>query len=121
MTRKNSTTMFNELLLACMTKPAPILHLLEWRCAKLIEAEVDSKLSAVKWERTGSRSDYRNSYRARKWDTRMWTMYLLIPKLRNGGYVPFFLALRKRNEVALIQVVREAYINGVSISRGKAC
>lgn len=41
-------------------------------------------------------------------------MYLLVPKLRNGDYVPFFLAARKRSEAALIQVVREAYIHGVS-------
>lgn len=41
-------------------------------------------------------------------------MYLLVLKLRNGGYVPFFLAARKRSEAALIQVVREVYIHGVS-------
>lgn len=44
----------------------------------------------------------------------MGTMYLLVPKLRNGGYIPFFLTARKRSEAALIQVVREAYIHGVS-------
>lgn len=44
----------------------------------------------------------------------MGTMYLLVLKLRNGGYVPFFLAARKRSEAALIQVVREVYIHGVS-------
>lgn len=59
MTRKNSTTMFNELLLECMTKPDPMLHLLEWLCAQLMETEVGSKLGAGKWERTGSRSGYR--------------------------------------------------------------
>ena len=114
MTRKNSTTMFNELLLECMTKPDHMLHLLEWLCAQLMETEVGSKLGAGKGERTGSRSGYRSGYRVRKWDTRMGTMYLLVPKLRNGGYIPFFLTARKRSEAALIQVVREAYIHGVS-------
>lgn len=114
MTRKNSTTMLNELLLECMTKPDPMLHLLEWLCAQLMETEVDSKLGAGKGERTESRSGYRSGYRVRKWDTRMGTMYLLVPKLRNGGYIPFFLTARKRSEAALIQVVREAYIHGVS-------
>ena len=106
--------MFNDLLLECITKPDPMLHLLEWLCAQLMEAEVDSKLGAGKGERTGSRSGYRSGYRVRKWNTRMGTMYLLIPKLRNGGYVPFFLTLRKRSEAALIQVIQEAYIQGVS-------
>lgn len=116
MTRKNSTT-FNDLLLECLTKSDPMLHLLEWLCKQLMETEVDSKLGAGKGERTGSRSGYRSGYRVRKWDTRMGTMYLLIPKLRNGGYVPFFLTARKRSEAALIQVVREAYIHGVSTRR----
>jgi transposase-like protein len=41
-------------------------------------------------------------------------LYLLVPKLRQGGYVPFFVAEKKRSEQALIQVVQEAFINGVS-------
>ena len=114
MTHKNSTTMFNDLLLECLTKPDPMLHLLEWLCKQLMEAEVDSKLGAGKSERTESRSGYRSGYRVRKWNTRIGTMYLLIPKLRNGGYIPFFLTARKRSEAAMIQVVREAYIHGVS-------
>ena len=117
MTRKNFTTMFSDLLLECMAKPDPMLHLLEWLCTQLMETEVDSKLGAGKGERTGSRSGYRSGYRVRKWDTRMGTMYLLIPKLRNGGYVPFFLTARKRSEAALVQVVQEAYIHGVSTRR----
>jgi transposase-like protein len=42
------------------------------------------------------------------------TFYLLVPKLRNGGYVPFFLQEKKRSETALISMIQEAYINGVS-------
>ena len=41
-------------------------------------------------------------------------MYLLVPKLRKGGYIPFFVTERKRSEAALIEVVQEAYINGLS-------
>lgn len=47
----------------------------------------------------------------------MGTMYLLIPKIRSGGYVPLFLTSRKRSEAALIQVVQEVYIQGVSASK----
>ena len=39
-----------------------------------------------------------------------WYSYLMIPKLRNNGYIPFFITERKRSEAALIQVVQEAFI-----------
>jgi transposase-like protein len=44
----------------------------------------------------------------------MGTMYLLVPKLRKGGYIPFFVLERKPSEEALIKMVQEAFINGVS-------
>lgn len=50
----------------------------------------------------------------RRFNTRMGTLYLMVPKPRSGGYVPFFVVGRKRSEQALIQRVQEAFINGVS-------
>jgi len=50
----------------------------------------------------------------RRFDTRMGTMYLMVPKLRNGGYIPFFVEAKKRSEAALMNVIQEAYVNGVS-------
>jgi len=47
-------------------------------------------------------------------DTRLGSLYLFIPKVRQGGYVPFFITQRKRSEAALIALVQEAFINGVS-------
>ena len=44
----------------------------------------------------------------------MGTVYLLVPKVRKGGYVPFFVTARKRSETALMSVIQEAYVNGVS-------
>ena len=44
----------------------------------------------------------------------MGTMYLMVPKVRHGGYIPFFVTERKRSEAALIQVVQEAFVQGVS-------
>ena len=44
----------------------------------------------------------------------MGTLYLLVPKVRNGGYIPFFVPRRKRSEAALMQVVQEAFVQGVS-------
>ena len=43
-------------------------------------------------------------------DTRMGTMYLMVPKVRQGGYIPFFVTERKRSEAALIQVVQESFL-----------
>ena len=111
--RKNSTDL-TELLLKCMAEPDPMLSMLEWLCAQLMEAEVSGLVGAEKNAHNPSRSDYRCGYRPRRLDTYMGTMYLMIPKLRSRGYVPFFVTERKRSEAALIQVVQEAFIQGVS-------
>jgi len=50
----------------------------------------------------------------RRVDTRLGTIYLFIPKLRRGGYIPFFLTQKKRSEAALMALIQEAFINGVS-------
>ena len=114
MDRKKNNTNLTELLLQCVTQPDPMLSMLEWLCTQLMEAEVDQQLGAEKSERTDSRSGYRSGYRPRRLDTCMGTMYLMVPKVRQGGYIPFFVTERKRSEAALIQVVQEAFIQGVS-------
>jgi transposase-like protein len=103
-----------KVLLQFITEEDPMLAMLKWLCEQLMEAEVSAKLNASKSERTPERSGYRSGYRVRRFDTRMGTMYLVVPKIRNGGYVPFFVTERKRSEVALMNVIHEAYINGVS-------
>lgn len=114
MARKNHTTNLTELLLQCMAQPDPMLSMLGWLCSQLMEAEVSQQLGAEKSERSGSRNGYRCGYRPRRLDTRMGTMYLMVPKVRQGGHIPFFVTERKRNEAALIQVVQEAFVQGVS-------
>ena len=110
MARKNHTTNLTELLLQCMVQPDPMLSMLEWLCSAFMEAEASQQLGAEKSERFGSRSGYRCGYRPRRLDTRMGTMYLMVPKVRQGGYIPFFVTERKRSEAALIQVVQEAFV-----------
>ena len=110
MAQKNHTTNLTELLLQCVAQPDPMLSMLEWLCSQLMEAEVSQQLGAEKSERAESRSGYRCGYRPRRLDTRMGTMYLMVPKVRQGGYIPFF----KRSEAALIEVVQEAFVQGVS-------
>jgi transposase-like protein len=41
-------------------------------------------------------------------------MYLTIPKLRKGGYIPFFVTAKKRSEQALMQIIQEAWVSGIS-------
>ena len=114
MAQKNGNTNLTELLLECMAQPDPMLSMLEWLCKQLMEAEVTEAIGAEKSERSANRNNYRCGYRVRRLDTRMGTMYLMVPKLRSGGYIPFFVTERKRSEAVLIQVVQEAFIQGVS-------
>lgn len=81
---------------------------------ELMELEVSRKIGAQRHERTAERVTYRNGYRHRTWDTRVGTIDLRIPKLRQGSYFPSLLAPRRRAEKALVAVVQEAYIHGVS-------
>ena len=59
----------------------------------------------------------RNGYRSRAWDTRVGTMDLRIPKLREGSYFPSLLEPRRRSERALLAVIQQAYVEGVSTRR----
>ena len=80
----------------------------------LMESEVAGLIGAERHERSGERTTYRNGYRTRTWDTRMGTIELAIPKLRAGTYFPSLLQPRRRAEHALLAVVQEAYVHGVS-------
>jgi putative transposase len=114
MVYSNSTVSFEKMLLKFMSEDDPMLAMLKWLCEQLMEAEVTSKVNAAKSERTPERTGYRSGYRVRRFDTRMGSIYLFVPKLRKGGYIPFFVSEKKRSEVALMNVIQEAYINGVS-------
>jgi putative transposase len=80
----------------------------------LMETEVAGLIGADRYERTSDRQTYRNGYRLRTWDTRVGTIELAIPKLRAGSYFPSLLEPRRRAERALLAVVQEAYVHGVS-------
>ena len=80
----------------------------------LMESEVAGLIGAERHERTSERAAYRNGYRTRTWDTRVGTIELAIPKIRPGSYFPSLLEPRRRAERALLAVVQEAYVHGVS-------
>ena len=81
---------------------------------RLMECEAEGVIGAGRWERSESRTTQRNGYRDRALDTRLGTLELRIPKLRHGSYFPAFLEPRKTAERALVAVVQEAWIQGVS-------
>jgi putative transposase len=86
-----------------------------WLVAELMDAEVGELTGAELGERAPDRRQaQRNGYRPRRWDTRVGELELAIPKLRTGSYFPSFLEPRRRAEQALVAVVQEAYVNGVS-------
>ncbi len=86
-----------------------------WFVRELMEVEVAELVGAGLGEKApGERVTHRNGYRSREWDTRAGTVALAIPRLRQGSYFPSFLEPRTRSEQALVAVVQEAYVNGVS-------
>jgi transposase-like protein len=87
---------------------------------EVMEAEVSAQVGADRYARSGERTSYRNGYRLRPWDTRLGTLALSIPKLRSGSYFPSFLEPRRRAEQALVSVVAETYVQGVSTRKVEA-
>ena len=84
---------------------------------ELMEAEISELIGAERGERSEDRATHRNGYRPRRWDTRAGEIELQIPRMRQGSYFPSFLQPRKRSEQALVSVVQQAYVCGVSTRR----
>jgi putative transposase len=83
----------------------------------LMEAEVTQQVGAGRYERTPERTGERNGSRERRWDTRVGSITLQVPRVRDGSYFPSLLEPRRRAERALVAVVQEAYVHGVSTRR----
>src|SRR5881392_1354672 len=84
----------------------------------LMGAEVDALCGAAYGERSPERVNRRNGYRERDWDTRVGSIELAVPKLREGSYFPdWLLQPRRRAEQAFVSVIADAYLAGVSTRR----
>jgi len=84
----------------------------------IMEAEISELTGVARGERDPERRlTHRNGYRERRWDTRVGTIDLAIPRVRDGAYFPSLLEPRRRAERALLAVVQEAYVAGVSTRR----
>jgi putative transposase len=114
MAKRDLSTLFKSILFKFVGEQDPLLSILEGTTQQLMEIEAENKVGAEKGKHSNDRRTYFSGYRVRRFDTRLGTSYLWVPKLRNGGYVLFFVVERKRSEQALIQVVQEAFVNGVS-------
>ncbi|GIX14741.1 MAG: IS256 family transposase [Paracoccaceae bacterium] len=91
-----------------------VREMLAFAAARIMEAEVEARTGAAKGMRSPLREVQRNGYRARDWDTRAGRIELEIPKLRKGSYFPSFLEPRRTAEKALVAVIQEAYVHGIS-------
>jgi len=91
-----------------------LLSVLEEALSKVMDLEVQARTGASLGERSQDRTTYRNGYRERSYDTRLGELALRIPKLRQGSYFPSFLEPRRMVEKALVGVIQEAWLQGVS-------
>lgn len=114
MAQRYDTATYKKLLLHFMGESDPLYAMLQWLTERMMEIESEIKVGAIKGKHAPDRTTHFSGTRVRRFDTRVGTMYLLVPKIRQGGYIPFFVTEKKRSEQALIQVVQEAFIQGVS-------
>src|SRR6476469_9485682 len=91
-----------------------VREMLSFAAERLMEAEVEARTGAGHGLRDPARQVQRNGYRERAWDTRAGRIDLEIPRLRKGSYFPSFLEPRRTAEKALVAVIQEAYVHGVS-------
>ncbi|MBR9840514.1 MAG: IS256 family transposase [Rhodobacteraceae bacterium] len=91
-----------------------VREMLAFAAERIMEAEIEARTGAAKGTRSPMREAQRNGYRERDWDTRAGRIALEIPKLRKGSYFPSFLEPRRTAEKALVAVIQEAYVHGIS-------
>ena len=91
-----------------------VREMLAFAAERMMEMEIEAKTGAAVGTRSPERLNHRNGYRERAWDTRAGRIELAIPKLRKGSYFPSFLEPRRTAEKALVAVIQEAYIQGIS-------
>ena len=91
-----------------------VREMLAFAAERMMDMEIEAKTGAPAGTRSPDRLNHRNGYRERNWDTRAGRIELAVPKLRKGSYFPSFLEPRRTAEKALVAVIQEAYIQGIS-------
>ena len=91
-----------------------VREMLAFAAERMMDLEIEARTGAPAGARSPDRLNHRNGYRERNWDTRAGRIELAVPKLRKGSYFPSFLEPRRTAEKALVAVIQEAYIQGIS-------
>lgn len=91
-----------------------VREMLAFAAERMMDLEIEAKTGAPAGTRSPDRLNHRNGYRDRNWDTRAGRIELAVPRLRKGSYFPSFLEPRRTAEKALVAVIQEAYIQGIS-------
>ena len=108
----------DRMILQSLFEKAPdadlLREMLSFAAERLMALEVEALCGAEHGARSAERVNQRNGYRDRLWETRAGAVDLRIPKLRKGSYFPFFLEPRRSAEKALVAVIQEAYVQGIS-------
>lgn len=91
-----------------------VREMLAFAAERMMDLEIEAKTGVPAGTRSPDRLNHRNGYRERSWDTRAGRIELAVPKLRKGSYFPSFLEPRRTAEKALVAVIQEAYIQGIS-------
>src|SRR5258706_851723 len=107
-------TLHEQTLQRLFTSDSQLAHLLESILNQVLEAQVSEQLQAERYERTDERHGYRNGYKPRQLTTRVGTLTLQVPQVREGGFSPELFARYQRSEQALIVTLMEMVVNGVS-------
>lgn len=116
-TTETTTTEERMALIELVEKQADgdlVRGMLAYAADRIMDAEIEARTGAAKGVRSPMREVQRNGYRDRDWDTCAGRIALEIPKLRKGSYFPSFLEPRRTAEKALVAVIQEAYVHGVS-------
>jgi len=114
MAQRDYKALLEKMLTGFLLEEDPLKAMLEWLTEELMRVEVEAKVGAPKGKHSKERKSKRSGYRVWRLNTRVGTIYLVVPKVRKCGYIPFFVTERKRSEVALLSLVQEAFVNGVS-------
>ncbi len=108
----------DSIALKALIEKAPdadfLREMIGFAAERLMALGVDALCGASHGERSAERTNMRTGYREWVWESRAGAVTLPVPKLRKGSYLPFFLEPRRTAEKALVAVIQEAYIQGIS-------
>ena len=114
-------TGMTEATQSILTDDPDFLRLIvEWVIQEVLDAEMTAHLHADPYERSASRTGYRNGYKPRQLNTRVGTLMLQVPQDRDGTFSTQLFARYQRSEKALVLALMEMYVEGVSTRKVRA-